>query len=266
MKKLSCIILILIIAISTTLPCYANKQSPRLVDEARLLDSSDREYVKGELDKASEKLSFDIVIVTVNSTGTKTPMEFADDYYDEHGYGYGENYDGILLLISMQERDWYISTCGYGITAFTDAGLEFLGKEVVYYLSDEMYDDAFLTFITYCELYVEQARTGTPYDVGNMPKLPFDALWNLIICLVIGFIAAFITTAIMKGKLKSVRSKPRAEEYVRQGSLDITNATDLFLYRTINRKPRPKDTSSSGGSSSHRSSSGRSHGGRGGKF
>lgn len=266
MKKLSCIILILIISLLTALPCFADKSSPRLVDDANLLDSSDRQYVKGRLDEVSERLDFDIVVVTVNTTGSKTPMEYADDYYDEHGYGYGENHDGILLLISMADRDWYISTCGFGITAFTDAGLEFLGEEIVYYLSDEMYDDAFLTFITYCELYVDQARNDSPYDYGNMPKLPFDALWTLIICLIIGFIAALITTAIMKGQLKSVKSNTRADEYVKQGSLNIYNSMDLFLYRTVNRRPRPKDNDSSGGSSTHRSSSGRSHGGRGGKF
>ena len=265
MKKLSCIILILILSISCAICCYAEKKSPRLADNAGLLEPTEATLVKDRLDSTSELLGFDIVIVTVYSTQGKTPARYADDYYDEHGYGYGEDYDGILLLISMEERDWYISTCGYGIEAFTDTGIDFIGEEMLYYLSDGMYYDAFLTYIDYCRMFVEQARLGSPYDHGNMPRLPFDALQSLLICLIIGFIAALITTSLMKSKLKSVRASLKADEYVRSGSLNIYNSRDLFLYRTLRRRPRPKDNSS-GGSSTHTSSSGRSHGGGGGKF
>lgn len=266
MKKYSTIILILIISVITALPCYADIKDPRLVDSAGLLDSYERANVTEKLDTLSDRLQFDIVILTVDSIGYKTPREYADDYYDSHSYGYGSEYDGILMLVSMQERDWYITTCGYGIYAFTDAGLNYIEDEIVYYLSEGSYEDAFLTFADTCERFVLKAREGSPYDYNDMPKEPFNFFFNLVVCLIIGLIAALITTSIMKGKLKSVRSKSRAEEYVRKGSLNITSSSDLFLYRTVHRRPRPKDNSSSGGSSSHRSSSGRSHGGRGGKF
>ena len=81
----------------------------------------------------------------------------------------------------------------------------------------------------------------------------------------IGFVIAFIATAIMRSKLKSVRSKSGATDYIKQGSFRVTRANDFFLYRTVSRRARPKDTGS-GGSSTHRSSSGRSHGGGGGRF
>ncbi len=44
--------------------------------------------------------------------------------YDYCEYGYGADKDGVLLLISTEDNDVYISTCGYGITAFTDAGIK----------------------------------------------------------------------------------------------------------------------------------------------
>ena len=42
--------------------------------------------------------------------GGKTAEAYADDYYDYNGYGYGENDDGLLLLVSMGEREWAITT------------------------------------------------------------------------------------------------------------------------------------------------------------
>ncbi len=259
------VICFILLSVVLSLPCYAAKED-RLVDGASLLDESERQYVSETLDEISERLNFDIVIVTANSIGSKSPREYADDFYDGNGYGFGEEHDGVLLLVSMEERDWYISTCGFGITAFTDAGIEFLGEETSYYLSEQMYMDAFITYAEYCENFVTQARTGEPYDSGNMPKLPFDPMWTLFLCLAAAFVVALIVTGVMKSKLKSVRSQTRAEEYVRQGSLNVTNSAEFFLYRTVSRRPRPKESSSSGGSSTHRSSSGRSHGGGGGKF
>ena len=170
--------------------------------------------------------------------------------------------DGILLLVSMAERDWWISTAGYGITAFTDAGIEYISDGFVYYLSDGDYAQAFLEFADLCDAFLAQAETGDPYDYHNLPEEPFDPLWTLFLSAVFGLIVAAISIACMKAKLKSVRQQVRADEYVTAGSLRLTHSRDLYLYSQISRREKPKD----GGSSTHRSSSGSSHGGGGGKF
>ena len=83
---------------------------------------------------------------------------------------------------------------------------------------------------------------------------------NILISLAVGFVIAFIATAVMRSKLKSVRPKSGAADYVKEGSFRLTRSNDFFLYRTVSRVAKPKDNGS------HRSSSGRSHGGGGGKF
>jgi uncharacterized protein len=264
-KRITCLLITALICITCFVPALANQKSSRLVDNAGLLEDHEYESVISKLDDISERQKFDVVIVTVSSTDKKTPEAFADDYYDDHGYGYGSNMDGILLLVSMEERDWCISTSGYGITAFTDAGCDYIGEEIVFWLSDDLYEHAFLTFADNCDKFVTQARTGEPYDGDFMPEAEFEPFWTLAICLVIAFIISLIITGVMKAQLKSVRSQTRASQYVRTGSLNVTCANDFFLYRTLTRVPRPKESSSSG-SSTHRSSSGRTHGGRSGKF
>ena len=190
-----------------------------------------------------------IVIVTVNSLGGKSPRAFADDYYDHNGY----REDGVLLLVAMNSRDYWISTSGYGITAFTDAGIDYIADAFLTDLSEGNYASAFETYAELCDEFITEA------------KAPYPVLKNLLISVVIGFIIAFIATAIMRSKLKSVRSKAGATDYVRKGSFRVTRSHDFFLYRTVSRRARPKNESS-GGSSTHTSSSGRSHGGGGGKF
>ena len=82
----------------------------RVVDEADLLTDDEESMLMATLDGISQEHLVDVVVVTVDSTGEKTPMEYADDYFDYNGYGFGENFDGVILLVSMEYSDWWIST------------------------------------------------------------------------------------------------------------------------------------------------------------
>lgn len=238
----------------------------RVVDMADLLDNSEEAALLSMLDEISIRQELDVVVVTVNTLDGKTPMDYADDFYDYNGYGFGENRDGVLLLVSMEDRDRWISTSGYGITVFTDAGIEYISEKFLPDLSDGNYADAFTTYAELCDEFITQARTGEPYDTNNLPKEPFNVFTSLLISLVVGILVSLIVTGKMKGKLKTVRMQPAAEEYVRNGSMLVTESSDLFLYSHVDRRAKSKDDDSGGGSSTHTSSSGSSHGGGGGKF
>ena len=238
----------------------------RVVDMADLLDNSEEAALLSMLDEISIRQELDVVVVTVNTLDGKTPMDYADDFYDYNGYGFGENRDGVLLLVSMEDRDRWISTSGYGITVFTDAGIEYISEKFLPDLSDGNYADAFTTYAEHCDEFITQARTGEPYDTNNLPKEPFNVFTSLLISLAVGILVSLIVTGKMKGKLKTVRMQPAAEEYVRKGSMLVTESSDLFLYSHVDRRAKSKDNDSGGGSSTHTSSSGSSHGGGGGKF
>ena len=85
--------------------------------------------------------------------------------------------DGALLLISMEDNDWYISTCGYGITVFTDAGIQYIGEQIKEDLSDGDFSEAFDKFVGLCDDFITQARSGDPYDSHNLPKEPLSLIW-----------------------------------------------------------------------------------------
>ena len=262
-KKIWKVLCMIFLMLSLSVPVSAWSDTPLLVDGANLLTNSEEQALLQTLQSISQNQQMDIVVLTVNSLNGMSARDYADDFYDYNGY----EEDGILLLVSMEYRDWYISTTGYGIYAVTDAGIEYIANRFLDDLSDGYYYDAFTMYANLCDQFIEQAETGKPYDVGNMPKGKYPFGFNLLISVVIGFLASMVITAIMAAQLKKVAPQRSAKNYVKQGSLNVTRSQDLFVNRHIHRQARPKESSSSGGgSSTHRSSSGRSHGGGGGKF
>jgi len=244
-----------------------------LMDEAGLLSSSEAAALRQKLVALSNKHNADIVIVTVDSIGSATPMNFADDYFDYNGYGRGPNNDGILLLISMKDRDWWISTTGKGIYAFTDAGIKFIGEQMISNgLSSGDYSRAFNSYADWCDKFFNKAAKGKPFDVGHLPKSMADVFGWSVCGLIVGLLIAGIHGNSLKRQLISVKKKAQASDYILPGSLLITTANDVFLNTRVTSAPIPVSTSSSGssggggGSSTHTSSSGTSHGGGGGKF
>lgn len=242
-----------------------HRLQPRLVDDADLLTDAEESELLAKLDEISERQQCDVVVVTVLSTEGKAPMDFADDFFDYNGYGMGESADGILLLISMEDRDWWMSTSGFGITAFTDAGLEYISEKFLTPLSNGKYAEAFETYVKYCDEFLTQAKTGEAYDTGHMPKGTVAPVW-ILIDLAIGWFAAFIMASVKKNKLTTVRKKYTAEDYVVPGSLQLYVNTDRFMYMNTTTRHIERDTGGSSGSSTHTSSSGSTHGGSGGKF
>lgn len=260
------VLLALILCVTMVTPAFAASDMPRLADNAGLLTDTEQSELLEKLNEISERQQVDVVVVTADTLDGKTPMDYADDFYDYNGYGFGAEHDGILLLVSMEDRDWWISTCGFGITAITDDGIDYISDKFLTYLKDENYAKAFSTYAELCDEFIAQAKTGKPYDGDNMPKQPFETLKWLLISMGIGLVVALIVTGSMKGKLKSVKQQSAAADYVKANSMYVTESRDMFLYNTVTRTEKPKSSSSSGGSSTHSSSSGQTHGGGGGKF
>ena len=239
MKKIVVFLIISIITVTSCIDVFAANYS-RIVDEADLLSYDQEQELEAYIDEVSEKHKFDLVIVTVNSLNGKTSSEFADDFYDYNDYGFGKDKDGALLLISMEDRDWAISTCGEGINTYDDSLLDELDSK----LSDNDYFVACKYFISISE------------DAFTFPLLS-----RIIISLIVGFFIAFSAVNIMKRKLITVQKQIGAKVYTKPDSMQVTSKRDVFLYSHVTKRARPKNNSRS-----HTSSSGRSHGGRSGKF
>ena len=234
----------------------ASTQNALVVDDADLLSDSFEASLLTRLQSMSQDLDCRVVIVTKNSIDGFLPEEYADDYFDYHDYGA----DGVLFLITMQERKWHVSTAGWCIEAVNDAGLSHIEKEVVSFLSDAEYEKAFSAYCDSLEEVLKPYRT-----TGKAYKAPLQTYW-IFVALGVGAIVALMVVHSMVQKLKTVRFQPAATSYVREGSFKVNESKDVYLYSHVSKTLRESSSSSSGGGGSHTSSSGSSHGGGGGSF
>ena len=265
----------LVLAVTLAVPAFAVEGGfadlyYRMYDGAEVLTEDEDNELEDALEELSLRQSFDVTIASIESlesVGADSMEQFADDLYDYCQFGYGTDRDGVLLLVSVGDRKWHLSTCGYGITAFTDAGIQYLGQQLTPFMAEGDYAGAFRTFVQWADDYVTAAREGHPYDVNTLPREPLSPMY-LVLALGIGLVLAWVIVGVMKGQLRSVAFQENAASYVREGSMKLTNQRDLFLYRDVHRTEHveEKDSDSSGGSSTHTSSSGTTHGGGGGSF
>lgn len=268
-KKISVVlILCLMLASMWSVSAFAVTEGlPKVIDNAELLTPEQEEDLTNKILQINSAYNFEVVIHTTLSCGEKTPQAYADDYYDYSGY----DSDGVILVIDIGGRNYYISTKGYGITAFTDYGLAELEDAFVPKLSEGDYYGASCTFINTAVNYLDAAKSGTPYDVPPEPekKKGFGAYFlAILICTAVSAGIGGVSVAVMKSKMNTARSNNMAENYIDRNSVNITQSDDMFLYATVTktRIETDSDHGSSGGSSTHTSSSGSTHGGSGGKF
>lgn len=303
LKRLSVLLLALSLLLAFSLCAGASddRTMPLLVDDADLLTPDAEAALLSVLEAGSAAVAADIAVVTVNDTEGKSVQDYAQDFFDINGYGRGGANDGVLLLVSMAERDYWITTTGFCIEAITDYGRKLIENTFLSYLSSGDYAGAFSRYAETCEKLISAARQGNIYDYyvsdtdpdngyggyyndaanyfgGNdyqpQDSHSFNLGANLLLALVIGFVLALITVLSMKGKLTTVRRKYEASNYVVPGSLALRQNEDRFLYSTVTQTaiPQHDDDHSShggfsgGGSSVSIGSSGVSHGGGGGKF
>jgi len=243
---------------------------PRIIDEASLLTSSEKELLNERIkNEILSVYSFDTVILTTANLDGKLIEDYANDFYDFKGYGVNDSYDGIILVISVAqgERGYAMSASGYGQTVFTDYGIDYIGSEIKPFLSSEKYNDAFDAFIDKTVMFLKQAQTGSPFDYNNKVSELKNKLPMFLIAIGIAFIIALISVLTMKSKMNTARPQPGANEYVKRGSLNMTHKSDTFLYSNTVKKAKPKDNSGPpGGTTKTTGSSGRSHSSGSGKF
>jgi uncharacterized protein len=280
MKKCFCLLLCVLLLTGLTVSVCA-AQLPRVNDYADLLDEYDEQSLTEMADAIAATYGMDAVVLTVDNMGGQDAQSFADDFYDSNGY----SADGVIMVLAMEEREYYISTCGEAIHALTDYALYQMEEAFLDELSDGDYFDAFHSYLWDVNYYLEQFYADAPVD-GYIPEedrytnhtdvVYYDdeasyedlagTAW--LISIGIGLVVGGIGLLIMRIGMNTKRLQHSAVDYVLSGGCDLTEKQDIFLYSRVTKqkKPEPSDNDNRGGSGVHTASSGRSHGGRGGKF
>ena len=219
-----------------------------LYDEADLLTDSEEVTLVEKLKDVSRACNAQLVVVTIASMDGGDIDSYVDYLYDSMGFGYGENHDGVLLLVCMDPREYRILSNGYAGTAIGPDQIDTLCDFMETYLPNGHYTSAFHSFADQSGEFLEYYLMGSPFKVGK----------SLAISLIIGIIAGLIVAFILKGQLKSVRKQDQAHRYVKPDSMTVNIQYDIFLYRTVTRTKKQKrvESTSSGSGDTARSKGG----------
>lgn len=292
MKK--CVSLLLILLLLVCLPAMALAESaeetvfPYVLDNAGLLSDSQRSSLESRAAELSEAHGCKLYIVTVDDHSEFNPdvYEAAKGIYTFYGLGYGEGKDGVLLLLSMNERDY--TTVGHGEKGETICGYESSWLIEDAFLDNFRNNDWYGGFSDYLEACGQQLTklengeditqgadiitgpNGQEYHSYNAPGEPARMPAGAKIGIGIGApcLIALIVCSTFKAQMKTAKERTSAEEYVIPGSATLRVREDRFINRTETRTRINTDSGSgrggsSGGSSFH---SGGGFSGRSGKF
>ena len=274
-RKITALMISALLLTCLAFPVFADTNA-HVVDEAGLLFSEEVATLEGKSLELKDRYGIDAVILTVDSLDGYSPQNYADFFYDQTGYGD----DGVLFLLAMEEREWYISTCGTVIYALTDYGVQQVGESIVPYLAEGLWYDGFCAFLDLLPTYLDAYENEAPIDGyadysgdyyhGDQEEIVYyeeEFTPSFLVSLLCGIVVSGVVVLIMRISMNTKRSQRSASFYMKDDSWKLTQHQDLFLYSNVTKTRKqepPKNTG--GGSSVHRSSSGRSHGGGGGKF
>lgn len=244
--------------------------SEKVYDFANLYSGIQEETLYSNIVKYIENYDLDLAVVTINNNPKTSAEAYAQDFYDYNDFGIDDSYDGVLFLIDMDNREFYMVTNGAGITMYTDARIEKCLDVAYNYIAAGDYFEGTISFIEELDKF---ASIGTPDEYGAEPKLTGIAKlklmsWSTII--IFSVVATALVMYILISNNKLARQANSSRHYMTKADVSVVN--EIFLGKNVHRKAIPRDTgsSSSGSSSSGRStsigSSGRSHGGGGRKF
>lgn len=221
-----------------------------------------KESAQDELEEAAEalqtKYDFGVYIVTVDDFrdySTNNVFHAALNIYNANNFGVGAEKNGLLLLLSMEDRDLNLMTNGpYGEYAFNDAGREYMTDFFVDDFGEDRWYDGFVEYLTWADRYLEKAEEGTPYSAENEPWDSFSRNFSIIVLvlliLAVPLIPACIFQSILDKMMKSVEKGTEASAYVSQ-RLKLTKQDDKYTRTTKTRRYNPpEDKSDSGGGGS----------------
>lgn len=261
---------------------------PLVSDEAQLLSNSELAQLIMLAEKISDEHDLDLAVYIAEDMGYETDSdEFAQSLYFQHGFGRGDDKDGVIFILSMQERDWAFYNNGKAQYIFRNFEYESLNDEVLPKLSQGNYYDAFLS------LYDEMSSTldnwsdddysdkndyfyDNDSDIFNDYTIAFDdsdyqgkinsgpgiGLKIALIIFIPLLIAGIVSSAYLQ-KMKTTHVATTANQYLAQDGLRLTWEEDRFTHETKTTRIIQRTDNNNRGDSGH-SASPSSFGGGGG--
>ncbi|MBO4696725.1 MAG: TPM domain-containing protein [Lachnospiraceae bacterium] len=145
---------------------FHNETVSRVLDYADLLNDEQRKAMEERLTKIRETYHMDIVVLTAPDSDGKVWEDFADDFYDYGGFGYGEDYDGMILFVDMDpaDRGYTITTCGTRGQNLYNGLVETIYDDMFDYFKSAQYYDGINVYINHAVRQINHVELPSSFE------------------------------------------------------------------------------------------------------
>ena len=249
MKKVSVSLLL-----SLSVCAFAEARIDYVTDAANILSAGEKQELRDRAEQISEQYDFGVYIVVVNDYRdyVKGNIEaFAEELFHSYGLGRRSDEAGVILAMSMNERDYDIYAHGnFGNYAFTDYGKKQLANSFLDNFRRNDWAGGFRDYLETSAVMLQKAEEGSPVDTfipDPVERPRFDS-FKAMICLALGTLFGGGAVGTMKRSMKTAVKQTRAENYVGRGGVTLRTERDEFLNRSVTRtRIMPQNTGPSGG-------------------
>ena len=278
------ILCIIFIVEAVGITAYEKDSDTYVYDMAGVFDSTQQDKLEKKIRELKDKTGMDYVIVTTNDAEGKSAESYADDFYDENGFGTSKDHSGMLFLIDFDNRKIHISTTGHMIRILDDDRIDSILDKASEYMQSKEYYRCADTVIERAGEYVMQGVRSGQYnydrETGEIsfykPPKRITAV-EFILSFIISVIIAGINIKVIIDNYEMKKLTGTAPQYLlayRSGAgYVLSENIDDFLgrhtkTRYISSGSSGSSRGSSGGfrSTTHTGSSGTRHGGGGRSF
>lgn len=246
-KILVCLILCLSLCLGMGLSASA-AELYNISDAAGLLSEQELVTLDENAKAVSEYYNCGVYVVIVDNyknyvQGSIT--DFSEAVYKSYNLGLGEAKNGILLALSMAERDYDL--CAYGDFAhyaFTDYGKDKLAEEFLDNFRNNDWAGGMNDYVAFCGSLLEMAKNGNPLDImiyDEEPEPPGLDAFDLILILAIPSVIALAVCGIFAAQMKTTGRQSFASDYIDRSRAHMRVSTDQFINRSVVRVPIPKN-------------------------
>jgi len=247
-----------------------------VTDEAGILDEQQRitlETRAAEISATSECGVYIVIVDDYKYYSDGNIEYFAESIFTEYHMGWGAQQDGLVLVLSMAERDYDLMAHGdKGNGAFTDYGKQMLSEQFLDDFGSDDWGGGLTDYLDTAELMLQRHAEGRPVDVNDRLDIPGQkksiSFVSVLIVLGVPALLAFVVCERMRAQMNTARRKTDASGYISDEGLELSVSRDYFTHRTERRELLQQDNSRSrgfgGGGGTSINSGGFSH--RSGKF
>lgn len=255
-RKISLFLLLALLLTLLVVPAQATELG-YVTDAAGLLTDEEWQELESLCGSVSDRFDCGVYIVTVDDFtdyGSGDVFEVTYGIYHDYALGKGADRDGLILLLSMAERDYALFVYGdHAEYAFNIDGQIMLEEQFLPLFGENNWYGGFRVYAETCGEYLALAEAGEPVR-GNPTG-------TILLLVGISFLISLVVVCILKRGMKNVKPQTQARQYL-SGQLKLTSRHDQYTHTTETRR---KIESSSGSGSSHARVGGGGSG-RSGKF